>query len=379
MKLFVIAVTSGLSPVPSRLTTQSLYRKRSRGTRSPLREADESTRVSTCGSGLFRCSEEAPVSGGSGRTEFHAMRSLAPSAPLNALYSPLSPLSRLSHLLSPLHSPSMLSPSPSTFAALGLQASIASASCSEERQRGRESAVAVAGMGMGVGVSAASSAMCTMSSCEMPSHSERAPSSQAAHRLSFASIFSVPRPSTTAATNTSTTFSQTCATPIISTFAAPPNVPASASATSRCADANAYLRSAVAARSRRSIRQNSNDALLLSRAYPNAPYPQSAMSSLSASRAHSSERVWDEGNGAHSRDQSANAPAAAREREREKERERTRQGAEARRRQWLAAPKSNAAELERERERATREVNHSRPLSAAFTADRERDRHEMLV
>ena len=161
----------------------------------------------------FRCSEEPPESGASGRTEFHALRSLAPSAPLNALYSPLSPLaplSRLSHLLSPLHWPSILSPSPSTFAALGLQASIASHCASRSDERGRESAVAVAG----VGVSAASSAMCTVSSCGMPSHNERATSSQAAHRLSIASIFSVPRPSiaavTATATATTATYSQTC-------------------------------------------------------------------------------------------------------------------------------------------------------------------------
>ena len=376
MKLSVLTVTSGLSPVPARLTTQSLYRKRNRDTRSPLREADESTRVSTCASGLFRCSEEPPESGASGRTEFHALRSLAPSAPLNALYSPLSPLaplSRLSHLLSPLHSPSILSPSPSTFAALGLQASIASYCASRSDEKGRESAVAVAG----VGVSAASSAMCTMSSCGMPSHNERATSSQAAHRLSFASIFSVPRPSIAAvtATATTTTYSQTCGASILSTFAAPPNMTTSL----RGADASAYLRSAVAARSPRTTRQCSNDALLLS---PNAPYPTSATSSPSSSRAHSSERVWDEGSGAHSRNHSSvGALAAAREtdRERERERERTRQGADARRKQWLAAPKSNAAELERERERAMREVKHSRPLSATFTADRESDRDVMLV
>ena len=101
-----------------------------------------------------------------------------------------------------------------------------------------------------------------------------------------------------------------------------------------------------------------------------------------ASRAHSSDRVWNEGSAAHSRALSGvGGPAAAREtdRERGRERERTRQGADARRRQWLAAPKSNAAELDRERERAIREIKHSRPLSAAFSVDRENDRDEMLV
>lgn len=332
-------------------------------------EADETSSVigaslgaSTSGLQLQRCSEEPAESRGRKTSQSQRLRSLAPAASastaaaasINALCSPLAPLS---HLLSPLHSPSILSPSP-TFGALALPAGTGR---SEERGYNRELP----------GAASATSAAPAHSTTCGPSHGESqraaASSHAAAQKLSFASVFSVARPSTSAAATT-TTFSQTSVTPILSNFAV---APSAASTSPRDADANLFLRSAIAARSRRSIRQHSNDALLLS---PNAPYAQSATSSPTQSR----ERVWPdvEGGGGHM-SASVSAPPPPQNPKQQP----ARKGAEAKRKQWLEAPQSNAAEpeRERERERAARAKRVSRPLSAAHTVDRERGWDEMLV